>query len=310
MSAYLRWSFRQLYLLVFWPTQFKHDTYDLSLSDRLYHILKMLPWIAMLAALGNLGVGLIFESLQLDFNWASSWPGVVRGVVIGALVTVLLTIVAGKALEMTLGITSTIVADIALSMVFGVATGVTGGMLYGFIDAGFKPALTVIAVFSLIFGTAFGIVVIMAEEIDISMMEGLRHGIMFIVVLCIAFGIRYGVVPGLLFSVLGIAAFCMTWFRLPTYPLDVCLSTAVYLIGRQKPHVVRRAWQWSPAVWNEMIWLPLPFVSDLLALLVQQDRSEGFQQIVFIATQRRRQAQAARAALAEVAINDIRVQSD
>jgi len=58
-----------------------------------------------------------------------------------------------------------------------------------------------------------------------------------------------------------------------------------------------------------VIWLPLPFVSKLLALLVQQNREEGFRQIAFVAVERSLQHRVAVAALVEVAINDLRAES-
>src|SRR5262249_54882665 len=52
-------------------------------------------------------------------------------------------------------------------------------------------------------------------------------------------------------------------------------------------------------------WLPLPFVSRLLVLLVQHDRQEGFRQIAFVAAERRLQRRAVVAALVEVALQDM-----
>jgi len=53
----------------------------------------------------------------------------------------------------------------------------------------------------------------------------------------------------------------------------------------------------------------LPFVGPLLALLVQQDRAEGFRQIAFVAAERRLQRRAAFVALVEVALNDLKATS-
>jgi len=62
-------------------------------------------------------------------------------------------------------------------------------------------------------------------------------------------------------------------------------------------------------VWNEVIWLPLPFVRKLLVLLAQQDREEGFRQIAFVASERRLQRRAAIATLVEVAMDDLQAKS-
>ncbi|MSS73777.1 MAG: ATP-binding protein [Candidatus Latescibacteria bacterium] len=62
-------------------------------------------------------------------------------------------------------------------------------------------------------------------------------------------------------------------------------------------------------MWNEVIWLPLPFVGKMLALLVQQDREEGFRQIAFVAAERSLQRRAALTALVEVAVHDLQARS-
>src|SRR5207237_224941 len=71
------------------------------------------------------------------------------------------------------------------------------------------------------------------------------------------------------------------------------------------PRWVLWAWRLCPVAWNEVIWLPLPFGGKLLALLVQQDRETGFRQIAFVAAERPLQSRAARAALVQVAVNDL-----
>jgi hypothetical protein len=58
-----------------------------------------------------------------------------------------------------------------------------------------------------------------------------------------------------------------------------------------------------------VIRLPLPFADKLLALLVQQDRDEGFKQIAFVAAERPLQRRAALTALAEVAVADLKAES-
>jgi hypothetical protein len=69
------------------------------------------------------------------------------------------------------------------------------------------------------------------------------------------------------------------------------------------------AWRWCPVAWNELIWLPLPFVSNLLALMLRRNREEGLKCIAFVAAERRLQRRAAAAALAEVALDDLRARS-
>ena len=121
----------------------------------------------------------------------------------------------------------------------------------------------------------------------------------------VAAGVGFGVAGGVALGVV----FGLLYFRLITYPFDGVLSVAAYVVARQRPEGVARAWRWCPVAWNEVIWLPLPFVGKLLALLVQQDREEGFRQIAFVAAERSLQRRAAVAALAEIAISDLQVGS-
>ena len=118
-----------------------------------------------------------------------------------------------------------------------------------------------------------------------------------------------GMAAGVVGGVASPLVFWLTCFRLVMYPFDVFLSAAVYFAGHRKPQSVARAWRWCPVSWNEVIWLPLPFVGKLLALLVQQDREEGFRQIAFVAAERSLQRRAAISALVEVAINDLQTKS-
>src|SRR2546423_10706575 len=88
MKDYLRWSFRQLYLILFWPTQFEREVED-DVPDRLIsrfsksalYLLKMLPWVVTFAVLGNLIAGYICEAFGIPFRWGDSWAGVAIGVV-------------------------------------------------------------------------------------------------------------------------------------------------------------------------------------------------------------------------------------
>ena len=68
-------------------------------------------------------------------------------------------------------------------------------------------------------------------------------------------------------------------------------------------------WRRHPLAWNEIILIPLPQASRFLALLVRSDREFGFDKIAFVGAQRRTQRQAAKAALIEVALDDLSADS-
>jgi hypothetical protein len=136
----------------------------------------------------------------------------------------------------------------------------------------------------------------------------------------VVFGVTFGVALGVMFGgfgvwvgvALGVAlgvAFWLTFFRMLSYPLDAALSARAYFAARRAPQAALLAWRWCPVAWNEVIWLPLPYVARLLALLTQQDHQEGLSQIAFVAAERPRQRRAALSALTEVAAQDLQANS-
>jgi hypothetical protein len=90
MHTYLQWSLRQLFVMVFQPTQFHREVNACyAETPRLWaaggYLLRMLPWIVMLAVFGTLVVGYIFEASGVFFGWEPSWRGVVVGVALGVI---------------------------------------------------------------------------------------------------------------------------------------------------------------------------------------------------------------------------------
>jgi hypothetical protein len=126
-------------------------------------------------------------------------------------------------------------------------------------------------------------------------------------------GVGRGVVSGVAVGVaVGVAlsfAFWLSYFRLLAYPFDSALATVSYFRGRWWPDAAFRAWRWHPIAWNEVIWLPLPYASKMLTWLVRQNLEEGFQQILFVATERRLQRGAAWKALTEVLLQALEVET-
>ncbi len=110
-----------------------------------------------------------------------------------------------------------------------------------------------------------------------------------------------GILAGIAFPL----AFWITYFRIVSYPLDLAIACITYFLRRWQPHSLARLWTWYPINWNEVVWLPLPFAGKFLALLVHQNREEGFRQIAFVAAERKLQRRAARLALVDVAIDDL-----
>jgi DNA polymerase III delta prime subunit len=92
------------------------------------------------------------------------------------------------------------------------------------------------------------------------------------------------------------------------YPVSASLSAITYYVGKRR-HAMLRVWQWCPVVWDELLWLPLPFLGKQLALLVQEDREEGFRRIEFVAKERKSYRHNVLNALTRVAAYDLQASS-
>jgi AAA+ ATPase superfamily predicted ATPase len=61
----------------------------------------------------------------------------------------------------------------------------------------------------------------------------------------------------------------------------------------------------SPIYWDEIILMPLPFLSDFLVTLTEANRNEGLSEIEFVSSKRPFQRKAASSALSEITIKDL-----
>src|SRR5690348_5452908 len=122
MTHYIAWSIQQLYLIVFLPTRFRREvegeaSHDprLNYTERLRFFLKMLPWVLILAGLGNLAGGYIYQSFGQTYFWVPSCLGVLLGIGAGT--------VFGAALRASATVAGGVAGGIVLGIVGGVAVG-------------------------------------------------------------------------------------------------------------------------------------------------------------------------------------------
>src|ERR1043165_1329007 len=317
MKDYLRWSLRQLYLLFFWPTQYMRevagsepDQAKLQWSAPFRYLMRLFPGIVVLIASVTLIVGCVCEVSGITFYWGNMGLGIMSGVMIG----------------------------LAYGATFGVASGLTGGVIGGLVGGVMGGSSD-----NVMDGVPFGVAVavigsvagrlsnVIAGDATSHMGRGLigclAGGVAFFVTgnvtdyvagdgtfnaslaSSLAGLVGMSIIAGLLLGFLVTPAVWLIQFPLITYPFDVVLAIATYYVGRRRPYVATRIWRWCPVAWNEVIWLPLPFVSSLLILLVRQEREEGFRQIAFVAAERKLQRRVAVAALVEVAVSDLKARS-
>jgi hypothetical protein len=350
MKAYIDWSLRQLYLAFFMPTQFTHEIGGLGndvpehrVGARFLYLLKMLPWIIILASLGNIICGYTCELKGVDFQWDASWFGVAGGLTLG-LISSSAMIALGEASDLmfseSLTIMSGLIGGILVGrgeliewswahglggIVLGTAIGGVNGLLVAFgenqkrgvrigVALGIASGLVFFAASTIagnrsggiIFGIVFGAAISFVLDASASILVNAIICTIFGVVSGLAISVTFGESAGMATGLAVLLTSLITSFRLITYPFDVIISAAAYLWGLRHPEAVRQAWRWCPVTWNEVIWVPLLFSRKLLAQLVQQDPEEGFKQIKFIAVQRKRQRRIAITALAEVAAKNLK----
>lgn len=328
MKNYLRWALQQLYLQYFCPTRLLRRTQtDESIPPALrgYGIVRFLvrnlPGFAMIIILGTLIAGVACELLRVPFEWKDLWQLVAGGVVVGVgggvVIASAVNSVFGAAANSDVGGSDGEPRAVSSYVRTGISLGMPAGAVFALvlgISAGPDKAEAVVAA-----AAAGGVLLGVIYNGPVSVWGAVRFGgslgLIFAGSLGAALALplkssRLALTISESYAAAGVlsATFLLTHFRLITYPVDVILSSITYIKGR-RPGAAVRAWRWCPVAWNELIWLPLPFVSELLVLTVKQDREEGFKRIAFVAAERSLQRRAAVAALAEVAVDDLRVRS-
>ena len=144
MKEYLRWSLRELYLLVFWPTKFEAEKpealwfnrgFSLRRSvmlRRFNYLLKMLPWIVLFAVAGNLISGISYAAWTGHaFRWHESWLVVAVNVAFAVGLAVTVGVAGGVTFGVAFGVAGGIALGVTFGVTFGVALGVAGGVAIG-----------------------------------------------------------------------------------------------------------------------------------------------------------------------------------
>lgn len=314
---YLSWSLRQLYLIYFRPSQFqrevegtKEDQPKLTQSERYVYVLKMLPWIILLAHINNLIIGTLWDIIGVEYKWNWSWVAVEFGIVGG----------------LCFGLWFASESDVVVSVGSGIAYGSLAGTLFCFIELFHGMHDFMAATGGIIFGSGFAVA---SDHIDESK-QGLGESITVGLVMGIYFGAIFGLVTAIMhglgwlvgawdfksvikavwesFLAGGITislVFTFIHFRLLNYPVELFISFLAYLKAKVSKQGVIRAWQLHPISWNEVSRLPLPFARTLLMMLAAQDREEGLRQIAFIKSERRFHARVASRVLEAIKLNDL-----
>jgi uncharacterized protein len=138
MKDYFHWSFKQLYLFFFLPTQFRQEIEGVQttqlrpLSWKRYHyVLKMVPWIIALAVIENLIFGYCMQALGLVFNWKASLVCLLIGVPIGIILGGTLGLRVSLGGGVAIGVIGGLAGGVAVGGTMGIAVGMLVGMIAG-----------------------------------------------------------------------------------------------------------------------------------------------------------------------------------
>ncbi len=292
MNNELRWALWQLYLIWFWPTRFRRDVEDesgkigdkLTLRQRIIYLGKLLQWVSYLALLGNVLAGWICQESGQEYSFNTSVFGVLFGMAVGIAMGVTGGVSAGVVGIMAYGVVFGMVFGLGFAVSMSWATAVSSGVVAGVFFSGSGSGT----------GTVPG-----------GVLGGVSFGATFSLGIGVATGLLGDVSFGTTVSAFFLLAFVLTYFRLTTYPLDFVLNCFIFRIAARSSNQSKRWWKFQPFVWNEVIWLPLPFAAPHLAALVREDRKYGFDQVAFIAAERPLQAGMLPKAHSEVVIDDV-----
>ena len=169
-----------------------------------------------------------------------------------------------------LGVVSGVAFGVAFGVVSGVAFGVANGVVLG-------VALGVVS--GVAFGVAFGV----ALGVALGVVSGVASGV--------AFGVASGVVLGVASGVAWILGALRVYFWLPELLWLILLNFVV-----DKRHIAR-CLRWLPPYFDQLIYLPLPFMSEMIVEAYQQNPSAARDTIEYFTNSTNQQPVAARAML-------------
>ena len=277
-------------------------------------MLKMLPWIILLANLNNLIIGKLWDISGFRYDWGLSWIAVEIGILGGVFLGLFF---AGE-------------SDVVVSVVSGITYGSLAGSLFSCMWLFPHGNAFLAAGFGILFGSVFGILSDYADDDDdtpTGLGESLYMGIGLGMVLGFFAGISSAALAGLSlifdgdlkfvlnefwqsFVACGITAtvvFYLVHFRPLIYPVEILSALFAYLRPKDSIQGSMRAWRLHPISWNEASKLPLPFARSMLTQVARQDRNEGLKQIALIASERRFQRRVASRVLEAMTLDDLEV---
>jgi hypothetical protein len=123
-------------------------------------------------------------------------------------------------------------------------------------------------------------------------------------------GINAGWTQGTIIGISFLLSYILSYYRLPLYPLSSLAMIRTYFYCQRDPLRVMSYLRHSALHCDECVFLPLPYVKQLLLLAAEQDKEETFEEIDFIIHERPQQRGAAQAAVLEMALFDLHMRDN
>jgi hypothetical protein len=117
-------------------------------------------------------------------------------------------------------------------------------------------------------------------------------------------GVTTGIQAELIVGVGFLLCYLLSYYRLPLYPISAYSTTQAYLVSRSKLQSALFCLRHSSLHWDECVFLPLPYLKNLLLLASEQDMEGTLGEINFIVQERSQQRRAAQAVAYELALRD------
>ncbi len=220
-------------------------------------------------------------------------------------------------------------------LIIGLLAGITGGYLAGYTFGTFYQSLAQQLNFagsgvgflgggiaSCAIASLLGLVVIKStSRSKKAVANGVRSGIVVATIFGLIVGIPVGDKGSLLHSFtyamsLGISAgsiigsmfllcYLLSYYRLPFYPISAYSTFQAYLASRNKLQLSLYCLQHSSLHWDECVFLPLPYLKEMLLLAAEQSLAGTLEEINFIIQERPQQRWAAQATAYELALRDL-----
>ena len=204
-----------------------------------------------------------------EFGVVTIWFGISLGMVVGMMGGVDFGLSFGVGLGIGLGVASGMASGVAIGVVFGIVLGMAFGLGLG-VAAGLARGVAA--------GVIFGVAIIMVVGID-------YYGIG--VAFSFGFGMEFGVAVGMAIGVSLILGVLRVWFWLPELAWMLFLKLAPIPAARSLP--------WLPPRFDQLIYLPLPFLPSFIVEAYQDNRAVARQTIDYLITSTNQQKTAHRA---------------